>query len=158
MLHSTQLIERNRFWLIRYLVNLLFFVEDENSCILFFIVDNLLRAIRWFSPTFHVTAKPNAPSAGRFASVEKYEPTCKPLRHRRQYVDRNRQENILLGDVERAERHSVHRLRSGHARVAEGILFGTYNRVYRQPTQGNYRQRSFTYQQATRRYFIDLPL
>lgn len=102
--------------------------------------------------TFPVAAEPNASNAGRAASVEKYEPAFKPLRHRRQYVDHRRQKNILLGDVERAERHLVRRLRSGHACVAEGILFGTCNRVYRQPTEGNYRQGVSTWQQTARRY------
>lgn len=99
-----------------------------------------------------VAAEPNASSASRVASTEKYESPYKPLQHRRQYVDYRRQKNILLGDVERDERHSLRRLRSGHTRVTEGILFGTYNRVYRQRAEGNYRESGTGWEQAARRY------
>lgn len=103
-----------------------------------------------------VAAEPEPASGGGPASPEKRESPYKPLQHRYEYVDHRWQKNILFGDVERAERQPVRRVRSGHTRVEEGILFGTYNRVYRQRTEGNYRRDVSAGEQAARRYEASL--
>lgn len=105
-------------------------------------------------PVPSVAAEPNTSSTNWATGVEKYESAYKPLQRRCQYVDHRRQKNILHGDMERAERHLMRRLRVGQTRVAEGILFGTYNRVYRQPTEGDYGEGVYCRKQAARRYAL----
>lgn len=53
--------------------------------------------------------------------------------------------------MERAERHFMRRLRSGHSRFEEGILFGTYNRIHGQRAEGNYGEGVSVVEQAAGR-------